>query len=118
MTRQLHLSIPASAAINPVAGEHAKQAGMRRIAHLDPQWSADCDKKIAAFAARGTPFQAADLVEDGLAEPPHPNCWGPRFSAAARAGLIVHAGYTQSKRTTVHKSICHQWIGARADTAA
>ncbi|GAA2803489.1 hypothetical protein [Streptomyces showdoensis] len=118
MATQLNLSIPTPTVIDPDAGETAKQAGMKRIGQLDPVWAADCDKKIEKFAGLGVPFQAADLVEDGLAEPPHPNCWGPRFSAAARTGLIAHAGYTQSKRATVHKSICHQWVGVKTEAAA
>lgn len=113
MTSQLKFPEPVHHVINPDAGEAAKQAGMKRIGHLDPEWAAACDKRIAKFAARGIVFQAADLVEDGLAEPPHPNCWGPRFAKATNAGVIQHAGYAQSKRATVHKSICHQWIGTR-----
>lgn len=118
MTSQLQFPTPAPDAINPAAGEAAKQAGMARVRQLDPAWAADCDKRIAKFAARGIPFQAADLVEDGLAEPPHPNCWGPRFGAACKQGVIRHAGYIQSKRATVHRSICHQWIGTRTEAAA
>jgi hypothetical protein len=118
MTSQLQFSAPAPGAINPDAGEQAKQQGMKRIGHLDPEWAAECDKRIAEFAARGIVFQAADLVEDGLAEPPHPNCWGPRFSKAANDAVIRFAGYGQSKRATVHKSICHQWIGAGQEAAA
>lgn len=118
MTAQLQFPSPVPGAINPEAGEQAKQAGMKRIAQLDPAWAADCDKRIAKFAARGKPFQAADLVEDGLAEPPHPNCWGPRFGAACKQGVIQHHSYTRSKRVTVHKSICHQWIGTGAEAAA
>ena len=118
MTSQLQLPVTNRNVINPDAGEAAKQAGMKRIGQLDPQWAAECDKRIAKFAARGVPFQAADLVEDGLPEPPHPNCWGPRFGVACKQGVVRHAGYTQSKRATVHKSICHQWIGAGAEQAA
>lgn len=118
MTPQLQFPEPVAGVINPAAGEAAKQAGMKRISQLDPQWAAACDKRIATFAAKGTPFQAADLLADGLAEPPHPNCWGPRFGAACKQGVIRHAGYTQSKRATVHKSICHQWIGTGQAAAA
>lgn len=118
MTGQLQLPTPVPGVINPAAGEQAKQAGMKRIGQLDPEWAADCDKRIAKFAARGIVFQAADLVEDGLAEPPHPNCWGPRFYAASKRGVVRSAGYAKSKRTTVHKSICHQWIGTQAEAAA
>ncbi|GHH58009.1 hypothetical protein [Streptomyces candidus] len=111
MTTQLQISAPTPGTVNPAAGERAKRKGMAKVRQLDPEWSARCDEKIAEFAARGVVFQAADLIEAGLDEPPHPNCWGTRFAAAARAGIVRHAGYGQSKRATVHRSICHQWVG-------
>lgn len=115
MTSQLQLSTPTTGVIDPAAGERAKQAGIAKIRQLDPKWATECDKGIRTMAARGVPFQAADLIEEGLVtEPPHPNCWGARFTAASNAGVIESAGYGKSKRATVHKSICHLWIGRRA----
>ncbi|NGO73466.1 hypothetical protein [Streptomyces boncukensis] len=111
MTGQLHIPVPVCGVIDPAAAERAKQSGMARAAQLDPDWAADCDERIARFAARGVPFQAADLVADGLDEPPHPNCWGSRLKAAAAAGLIRFHRYAPSRRATVHKSICAEWIG-------
>ncbi|SES04136.1 hypothetical protein [Streptomyces qinglanensis] len=118
MTGQLQIPEPTPGTINAAAGEHAKQTGMTRVDQLDPDWATDCDARIAKFAALGIPFQAADLVADGLDEPPHPNCWGPRFRAAAHAGVIRFHGYAKSKRATVHRSICHEWIGAETEERA
>ncbi|WP_435215834.1 hypothetical protein [Streptomyces sp. bgisy034] len=112
MSEQLQFSEPVEGTVNVAAGEAAKAAGMARIGHLDPEWSARCDKAIREMAKRGTVFQASDLIAEGLVdEPPHPNCWGARFGAASRAGVIEPAGIAQSKRTTVHRSLCRAWQG-------
>lgn len=112
MTGQLQFPEPVQGVINPAAGEAAKTGGMHRVSQLDPEWAAQCDDAIRTMARRGTVFQAADLIDEQLVgEPPHPNCWGPRFGAAARAGVIDPAGFAKSKRATVHRSICQQWQG-------
>lgn len=100
-------------AIDPVAGEAAKQAGTAQAAaNTSPDWAADCDDAIQAMARRGIEFQAADLVNEGLIdEPDHPNRWGSRFIKASRDGVIEPVGVAQSKRATVHKSLCHTWRG-------
>lgn len=114
MTEQLQFPEPVKGTVNPAAGEAAKAEGMARVRHLDPEWSAKCDEAIRTMAKRGGIFQAADLIaEQLLDEPPHPNCWGPRFQAASRAGVIEPAGIAQSKRTTVHRSLCRAWQGTR-----
>jgi hypothetical protein len=119
VTSQLQFPTPIEGTVNPAAGEAAKTAGMAKASTIDPDWAAACDKAITVMAARGVIFQAADLIEAGLVdEPPHANCWGPRFGAAARAGVIRSAGYGPSKRATVHGSICHQWVGAGTEVAA
>ncbi|NUP42358.1 MAG: hypothetical protein HOY76_36335 [Streptomyces sp.] len=112
MSEQLQFSEPVEGSVNVAAGEAAKERGMARVRHLDPEWSARADKAIRTMAKRGTIFQAADLIAEELVdEPPHPNCWGPRFQAASRAGVIEAAGTAQSKRTTVHRSLCRAWKG-------
>ncbi|MCK1813308.1 hypothetical protein MTQ13_03300 [Streptomyces sp. XM4011] len=115
-TRQTQLTAVIHGTTNPAAAQAAKTAGMAEAdAHTGAGWAADCDNAIATMARRGLPFQAADLIEQGLVdEPDHPAQWGPRFGAAARAGTIRHHGYAPSKRATVHKSICKTWIGAEA----
>ncbi|MGW7296140.1 hypothetical protein ACWGIB_27605 [Streptomyces xiamenensis] len=119
MTRQTQLTAVIHGTTNPTLAQAAKTAGMAEAAdHTDTRWAADCDDAIATMARRGIPFQAADLIEQGLiGEPEHPAQWGPRFGAAARAGTIRHHGYAPSKRATVHKSICKTWIGAAGSAA-
>lgn len=112
MSGQLQFPEPVQGVINPAAGEAAKADGMRRIGKLDPEWAARCDAAIRVMARRGTVFQAADLIAEQLVdEPPHPNCWGGRFAAAEHAGVIEAAGVAQSKRATVHRSLCRTWQG-------
>lgn len=119
MASQLQISAPTPTVISPARGEAAKKRGMKRMGQLDPKWAAACDKAIDELASRGLTFQAADLIRlELVGEPPHPNCWGPRFAAAVRRGVIRHASYGQSARSTVHRSICHHWIGTQAARAA
>lgn len=115
MSGQLQIPTPVTSSIDPIAGQAAKEAGTKRIGHLDPEWAAQCDDAIEVMARRGVPFQAADLIRENLVgEPPHPNCWGPRFIKASKRGVVEHANYGGSSRATVHQSICHQWIGTEA----
>lgn len=116
MTGQLQFPEPVQGTVNPVAGEQAKQAGMSlAAANTTPEWADACRTAIILMARRDVPFQAADLIAEGLVdEPESPAQWGPAFGAAARAGLIQEAGYAPSKRATVHKSICKVWTGAAA----
>ncbi|MGW7001329.1 hypothetical protein ACWGCW_00525 [Streptomyces sp. NPDC054933] len=104
---------PIEGAIDPAAGEAAKQTGTAQAAANTPvDWAADCDDAIETMARRGVEFQAADLVKEGLVgEPDHPNRWGPRFIKASHAGVIEPVGTAQSKRKTVHSSLCHTWRG-------
>jgi hypothetical protein len=119
MTGQLQLSFTPEGAIDPAAAQRAQGAGMAEAAaHTPGEWAAACDAAIREMARRHVPFQAADLIEQRLVgEPDHPARWGPRFGAAARAGVIRHFGYAPSKRTTVHKSICKTWIGTPGGAA-
>jgi hypothetical protein len=102
--------------VSPAAGEAAKQDGMKRAQkHTPIDWATACQNGIAEMARRGIPFQAADLIREGLVdEPEHPAMWGPQFGIAARAGVIEHAGVVPSTRATVHRSLCRQWIGTPA----
>lgn len=117
---QLQLPAVIHGTINPAAGQHAKTAGMTRAEAATPTaWATACDNAIREMARRGQPFQAADMLAEGLVdEPPHPNQWGPRLAAAARRGVIRPAGYVQSKRATVKASACRQWIGTGTEAAA
>jgi hypothetical protein len=119
MTQQLQFPEPVHGAINPAAGETAKTNGMALAQAATPiDWATACRGAIELMARRGVEFQAADLIAEGLVdEPEHPNQWGPAFGAAARDGVIRQAGVTQSKRATVHRSLCRTWIGAQAVAA-
>lgn len=110
---QLHLPLHIPGTIDPTAGQYAKTTGMAAAdANTPVDWATACDTAIRVMAARGVVFQAADLIAEGLVdEPDHPNRWGPRFAAAARAGVIQAHGTAQSKRATVHRSLCRTWIG-------
>lgn len=116
MPQQLQFPEAAPGTVDPAAGQAAKTRGMADAnAHTPPDWAAACQAAIRTMAARGLPFQAADLIAEGLVdEPEHPAQWGPQFGIAARAGTIRAHGYAPSKRATVHKSICKEWIGSGA----
>lgn len=115
---QLQFPAVVAGVADPAAGERAKADGMARAAARTPiPWAEACDNAIAEMAKRGVPFQASDLIREGLVdEPDHPARWGARFAAASRAGVIRHAGVVPSSRATVHRSLCRQWIGTGTGT--
>lgn len=116
MTEQLQFPAPVQGAVSAEAGESAKADGIARAAaNTAPDWATACRAAIELMARRGQPFQAADLIAEGLVdEPDSPARWGAAFQAAARAGVIEHAGVVPSRRATVHRSLCRQWIGTAA----
>lgn len=111
---------PVQGTVSAAAGEAAKQDGIAcATANTPPDWATACRSAIELMARRGTPFQAADLITEGLVdEPDHSARWGAAFQAAARAGVIEHAGVVPSRRATVHRSLCRQWVGTAAYRAA
>jgi hypothetical protein len=117
---QLQFPVTVDGAIDPTAGEAAKERGMAQAEKAtETTWADACDRAIETMARRGQPFQASDLIAEGLVdEPTHPNQWGARFGKAARDGVIRDAGAVPSKRATVHRSLCRQWIGAGAREVA
>lgn len=119
MTVQLQFPEPVEGAFEETAGQAAKEHGMGLAeANTEPDWAAACQNAIALMAARGVPFQAADMIAEGLIdEPDSPARWGAQFGVAARRGIIRQHGYAPSRRATVHKSICKTWVGARAAQA-
>jgi hypothetical protein len=116
VAEQLQFTEPVQGAVNPAAGEAAKADGMAlAMANTPTPWADACAAAIELMARRGTEFQAADLIAEGLVdEPDSPNRWGPAFLRAASAGVIEACGYAQSKRATVHRSICRTWQGTTA----
>jgi hypothetical protein len=113
---QLQFPEPIQGAVSADAGQAAKADGIARASeNTPPDWATACRAAIELMARRGTPFQAADLIREGLVdEPDHPARWGAAFNNAARAGVIEHAGVVPSTRATVHRSLCRQWIGTAA----
>lgn len=113
MMTQLQFPEPTEGTVSAAAGETAKADGIARAAANTPSdWATACRAAIELMARRGTPFQAADLIAEGLVdEPDHTARWGAAFMAAAKAGVIEHAGVVPSRRATVHRSLCRQWIG-------
>ena len=107
-------SSPTANRINPAAGERLKAQGMAEADDVtSDDWKARCDDAIDTMARRQTPFQASDLVELGLIEdPPNHHQWGPRFSYAARRGVIREVAATKSRRTASRSSRLVTWIGA------
>jgi hypothetical protein len=117
---QLQLPVVVPQVTDAALAARAKAHGMSLAAGATPiSWAAACDAAIELLARRGAPFQASDLIREGLVdEPEHPNQWGPRFGAAHRRGVIAPAGVVQSARVTVHQSLCRQWVGAQVQEAA
>lgn len=112
----MSISSPTSTAsrINPAMGERLKNDGMAEADQAtDDDWKTECDDGIAVMARRGIPFQASDLVSEGLVrEPPNHHQWGPRFSYAARRGVIREVAASKSRRTASRSSRLVTWIGA------
>ncbi|MFI6491269.1 hypothetical protein [Streptomyces sp. NPDC050564] len=106
--------IATASRINPAMGEQLKNDGMHDADQAtDQDWKERCDDAIDEMARRGSPFQASDLVDQGLIEdPPDHHQWGPRFSYAARRGVIREAAASKSKRTASHSSRLVTWVGA------
>ncbi|MFD0256470.1 hypothetical protein ACFVGX_36825 [Streptomyces sp. NPDC127113] len=113
MSEQLQFPEPVHGVVDPAAGETAKADGMAlAAANTAIEWADACAAAIELMARRGTVFQAADLIAEGLVdEPDSPARWGPAFLRASRAGVIEAAGVAQSKRATVHRSLCRAWQG-------
>jgi hypothetical protein len=90
-----------------------KEQGLAQVDSNASDWWKQCaDQGIRHLASTGQVFQCADLIDLGVPEPHHPNAWGARMNAAAKAGLIVPAGWGASKRPTVAKSAVRLWRGA------
>ncbi|MFK4869031.1 hypothetical protein ACI3K4_27835 [Streptomyces sp. CSMPJR101] len=107
-------SSPTATGTNPTEGDRLKAQGMTEADQAtDDDWKAECDDGIAEMARRGVPFQASDLVREGLVrEPANHHQWGPRFSYAARRGVIREVAATKSRRTASRSSRLVTWIGA------
>jgi hypothetical protein len=94
------------------AQAHAADGRTRADENTDAWWRSVADQAIRALAETGDVFDAYSLHEHGVPEPDHPARWGPRFLAAARAGVIVPAGYASSRRPKTAGSAVRVWRGA------
>lgn len=105
---------PSAERFNPVAGQQLKNQGMTEAdENVDPAWAERCDAAIEEMARRKTPFQASDLVKNGLVgEPEKHQQWGARFLKAANAGIIRRLPADRSNRKHTRRSLLHIWIGA------
>ncbi|MCI3155497.1 hypothetical protein ELQ39_27885 [Streptomyces sp. GB4-14] len=103
-----------TARIAPAPGDRLKEQGMADADQATSgDWKAECDDAIAEMARRRIPFQASDLVREGLVtEPTNHHQWGPRFAYAARRGVIREVAATKSRRTASRSSRLVTWIGA------
>jgi hypothetical protein len=116
VSEQLQFPEPVQGTVSIAAGDAAKERGMATAAaNTSIDWAEACAAAIEVMARRGVIFQAADLIAEGLVdEPDSPKRWGPAFLRASRAGVIEAAGVQQSRRATVHRSLCRAWQGTPA----
>ncbi|MEV5236431.1 hypothetical protein [Streptomyces pseudogriseolus] len=110
----MNTSSPIAITKRPASGDRLKEQGMADADQAaSDDWKAECDDAIAEMARRRIPFQASDLVREGLVtEPANHHQWGPRFAYAARRGVIREVAATKSRRTASRSSRLVTWIGA------
>lgn len=65
---------------------------------------------VETFESGGV-FEAYDATQRFGIELDHPNRWGGLLSSAAAQGLIVRAGFTESRRPTRAGGLCRVWRG-------
>lgn len=91
------------------AAEHAEQ--------VNDGWGDMAFEALRLFAAgkraSGKPFTSEDvrssIAAAGVPQPPHLRAWGNTFRRAAREGLIVKSGVTNSAAAHCHLSYVAQW---------
>lgn len=94
-------------------GENRKAEGQRQVEEHNEEWMHRAIEGIRALALTHDSFTTEDLRNSNMCRPPnHPNAWGAAFSAAAKRGLIVRAGYAKNRRASAHARIVTVWKGA------
>lgn len=83
------------------------------IENRDDWWWPTAMRAVRWLAQVPGEFDAWDVTMLGVPDPDHPNRWGALFRAASTAGVIVPAGYTQSRRPGRAGGLCRTWRGAR-----
>lgn len=92
-------------------GVREKAAGIARVeAAADPDLRAMVDEEIRRAAASGRVFSANDFRAQ-LPDDVGP-LMGARFNAAAKAGLIVHVGFTPSTKASTNAHRVMTWRAA------
>lgn len=92
-------------AVRRVTATERRDDGMRRaVDHADRvshAWSVLAYQFVQHYLAYDGPFLAEELVraayDYGIPEPPDARAWGAIMNRAARAGLIVKAGYREDR---------------------
>lgn len=98
-------------------GEYLKRAGTAAVdAATSPEWKDAADAVIATLARSGSDFTSEDVTAKvGQPTGPNgeakPNAVGARFSAAAKAGVIVRVGFTKATRANQHATMISLWRG-------
>jgi hypothetical protein len=73
-------------------------------------WKARADEAISALARSGIEF-TAEHVRELAGDPEHFNAMGPRFAAAAKAGLIRYVRHQKSNRPSLQSCAIRVWVG-------
>ncbi len=90
-----------------------ERPGLQRAQdNADDWWWKVAMRALKWLAAAPGTFEAYDLSLMGVPEPSSAHHWGALFSAAAKAGVIEHAGFTVSRRPTRSGGLCRVWRGA------
>lgn len=93
-------------------GRRARDVGQQIATYsTDVAWVLAADAAIERLAATGDPFTADEVR--AMVGPPvgSASAMGPRFTAAAAAGIIRKIGYRQSSSPTRHAGILAVWRG-------
>lgn len=78
----------------------------------DPWWESGALAWLRTRAATGLPFQAHDMIRDGVPEPPHPNYVGSALAKARALGWIVKTGRrVRSTSPAANGRKVDEWVG-------
>jgi len=99
-----------------VTGEQLKREGMALAADAAPAWLDDAWLALVDLVRSGRDFTSEDVVERvglprGTPGTNRNNAVGALFSAAAREGLIVRAGFRKATRPDLHARLLTVWRG-------
>lgn len=85
--------------------------------HSDEWWKSTAMQAVEDLAATGRPFEAYDVTELGVVDPPCSSHWGSLFHRAHSRGLIEIAGYGQSRRPSRAHGLTRLWVGTQKSDA-